>query len=140
MSLARSKGVSNDDRRFIAATMNLPMLERDHESELARRWLRDRDEAALHELTASHARLAVPADEISVPDADPQTSKELRGYDGIDPPTHASLFLQVHQQEQERSPRTLRALSLNRQEVPKSLLVISSARPTLERQAASAPI
>ena len=59
MSLARSKGVSNDDRRFIAATMNLPMLERDHESELARRWLRDRDEAALHELTASHARLAV---------------------------------------------------------------------------------
>jgi RNA polymerase sigma-32 factor len=59
MSLARSKGVSNDDRRFIAATMSLPMLERDHESELARRWLRDRDEAALHELTASHARLAV---------------------------------------------------------------------------------
>ncbi len=59
MSLARSKGVSNDDRRFIAATMNLPMLERDHESELARRWLRDRDEAALHELTVSHARLAV---------------------------------------------------------------------------------
>lgn len=59
MSLAKSRGISSDDRRFISATMNLPMLERDHESALARRWLGQRDEAALHELTASHARLAV---------------------------------------------------------------------------------
>ncbi len=57
--MARFTNVTNTDRRFISATMNLPMLEREHERGLARRWLQQRDEAALHELTASHARLAV---------------------------------------------------------------------------------
>jgi len=35
------------------------MLEREHERELARRWLEEGDEAALHELTVAHARLVV---------------------------------------------------------------------------------
>ena len=50
---------STSDRRFISATMSAPMLEREQERELARRWLEESDEAALHELTAAHARLVV---------------------------------------------------------------------------------
>ena len=50
---------TNGDRRFVSATMSAPLLEREQERDLARRWLEDRDEAALHELTGSHARLVV---------------------------------------------------------------------------------
>lgn len=59
MSLAKSTHMTDGDRRFISSTMSEPLLEREHEQDLARRWLGDRDEAALHELTASHARLVV---------------------------------------------------------------------------------
>jgi RNA polymerase sigma-32 factor len=39
--------------------MEAPLLERDHEADVARRWLTERDTAALHELIESHARLVV---------------------------------------------------------------------------------
>jgi RNA polymerase sigma-32 factor len=47
------------DRRYIAAAMQAPLLERQVEVDLARRWLEDRDESALHGLVEAHARLVV---------------------------------------------------------------------------------
>lgn len=44
---------------FIRSSMQAPLLSRDHEFELARRWRDQRDEAALHELTLKHTRLVV---------------------------------------------------------------------------------
>ena len=47
------------NRRYMAATMKAPILEREHELDLARRW-RDRgDSAALHELIEAYARFVV---------------------------------------------------------------------------------
>ena len=56
-----SAGVANDysDRRYIASAMRAPMLEREYEAELGRRWRDDDDEKALDELVTSHVRLAV---------------------------------------------------------------------------------
>jgi RNA polymerase sigma-32 factor len=39
--------------------MRAPLLEREVEADLARRWLNDRDEEALHELIEAHGRLVV---------------------------------------------------------------------------------
>jgi len=47
------------NRDFIRNSMNEPMLEKDHELDLARRWQDERDEKALHELIRSYTRLAV---------------------------------------------------------------------------------
>ncbi len=47
------------DRRYISAVMDMPLLEREHEANLARRWREDGDERALGELTAAHIRLVV---------------------------------------------------------------------------------
>lgn len=44
---------------YIRAAMNAPMLEREHELELARRWKNKKDEKALHELVVSYTRLVV---------------------------------------------------------------------------------
>ena len=44
---------------FIKASMKEPLLERDHEFELARRWREENDERALHELVRSYTRLVV---------------------------------------------------------------------------------
>ncbi len=44
---------------FIRSSMEAPLLTRDHEFELARRWREQMDEAALHELTLSYTRLVV---------------------------------------------------------------------------------
>ena len=49
----------SSDRRYITAAMNAPMLERQHEADLARRWQNDRDEKALHEIIEAHIRLVV---------------------------------------------------------------------------------
>lgn len=46
-------------RRFIKRAMNAPLLEREQERELARRWRDDRDEEALHELVNAYIRLVV---------------------------------------------------------------------------------
>lgn len=47
------------NRRFTKAAMKAPLLEQDHELDLARRWRENHDEAALHELTQSYMRLVI---------------------------------------------------------------------------------
>jgi RNA polymerase sigma-32 factor len=47
------------ERRYIAAAMRAPMLEREYEVELGKRWRDREDESALDELVESHVRLAV---------------------------------------------------------------------------------
>ena len=59
MIRADTKETDRSNRRYIAASMEAPLLERQQEADLARAWLRDRDEAALHEIIESHARLVV---------------------------------------------------------------------------------
>jgi RNA polymerase sigma-32 factor len=59
MMTGDSKNTERSDRRYIAAAMEAPFLEREYEQELGRRWRDKRDEAALHELIESHARLVV---------------------------------------------------------------------------------
>ena len=44
---------------YIRTAMNEPMLEREHELKLARRWQDKRDEKALHEMVQSYTRLVV---------------------------------------------------------------------------------
>ena len=44
---------------FIRSSMQAPLLSRDHEFELARRWRDKLDEAALHELILSYTRLVI---------------------------------------------------------------------------------
>lgn len=46
-------------RDFIRAAMKAPYLERDEEHDLAVRWRDDKDQAALHLLTAAHMRLVI---------------------------------------------------------------------------------
>ena len=48
-----------NDRRYIAQVMGAPLLERDHEIDLARRWRDKKDAAALHEIIEAHIRLVV---------------------------------------------------------------------------------
>jgi RNA polymerase sigma-32 factor len=47
------------ERRFIRKAMRAPMLEAEHEHELALRWREAADEAALHELTGAYMRLVI---------------------------------------------------------------------------------
>ncbi len=47
------------DRRFINESMNAPLLSREHELALARRWREQEDEKALHELVGAYVRLVV---------------------------------------------------------------------------------
>jgi RNA polymerase sigma-32 factor len=58
-SAIRRSESEKSERRYIAATMETPLLEREHEAKLARRWLRKRDVAAMHELVEAHGRLVV---------------------------------------------------------------------------------
>lgn len=44
---------------YIQEAMDAPMLEREHELDLARRWREEKDEKALHELIESYTRLVV---------------------------------------------------------------------------------
>lgn len=50
---------NNADRLFVKNAMAAPMLEREHELNLARRWREDQDEDALHELCTAYMRLVV---------------------------------------------------------------------------------
>lgn len=59
MASSNNARTGQSDRRYIAATMRAPLLEREFEANLARRWLNDRDEDALHELIEAHGRLVV---------------------------------------------------------------------------------
>ena len=47
------------DRTFIRKAMKAPMLEAEHELDLAQRWREDQDEDALHELTSAYMRLVI---------------------------------------------------------------------------------
>ena len=47
------------DRRYIAAAMDAPLLEREYEVELARRWREHQDRSALDEIVTAHIRLVV---------------------------------------------------------------------------------
>ncbi|MCR9269127.1 MAG: RNA polymerase factor sigma-32 [Henriciella sp.] len=49
----------NPDRRFVRKAMKAPMLEAEHELDLARRWRDHEDERALHELTTAYMRLVI---------------------------------------------------------------------------------
>lgn len=49
----------NADRRFVRKAMKAPMLEAQHELDLARRWREQGDERALHELTTAYMRLVI---------------------------------------------------------------------------------
>jgi len=57
--IGNSKATEQSDRRYIAAAMDAPYLEREYEQKLGRRWREQHDEGALHELIESHARLVV---------------------------------------------------------------------------------
>ncbi len=59
MASANGNFPDRNDRRYIAAAMNAPLLEREYEVELARRWRDDKDESALHEIINAHIRLVV---------------------------------------------------------------------------------
>ena len=47
------------DRSYVKKAMKAPMLEAEHELELARRWREQEDEKALHELTRAYLRLVL---------------------------------------------------------------------------------
>ncbi len=47
------------DRSYVRKAMKAPMLEAEHELDLARRWREDEDERALHELTRAYLRLVI---------------------------------------------------------------------------------
>jgi RNA polymerase sigma-32 factor len=59
MASIDSQETQDANRRFIRASMKAPMLTRESEVELVRRWAEKHDEAALHALVASHTRLVV---------------------------------------------------------------------------------
>lgn len=47
------------DRQFVKRAMKIPLLEPEHELDLARRWRDQDDEQALHELTQAYMRLVI---------------------------------------------------------------------------------
>jgi len=59
MSYFESEPIDRGNRRYIAATMEAPFLEREHEFELARRWRNEGDTEAMRELVLAYARFVV---------------------------------------------------------------------------------
>ena len=59
MAVANGNYPDQNDRRYISAAMDAPMLERDYEIALARRWRDEQDADALHEIVTAHIRLVV---------------------------------------------------------------------------------
>lgn len=59
MAVGNGNFPDRNDRRYISAAMDAPMLERQYESNLGRRWRDDQDSDALHELIEAHIRLVV---------------------------------------------------------------------------------
>ena len=60
-AVAESFEVQRANRRFIKHSFRAPMLERDHEMALARRWRDDDDVDAMHELVIAYSRLVISA-------------------------------------------------------------------------------
>ena len=52
-------GTQKANLNYIQSAMDAPMLEKEHEFDLARRWRDDQDEKALHELVEAYARLVI---------------------------------------------------------------------------------
>ncbi len=59
MAQSRNAYPDRSDRRYISAAMDAPILEREYEANLARRWRDAADDDALHQLINSHVRLVV---------------------------------------------------------------------------------
>ena len=59
MAVGNGNFPDRNDRRYISAAMDAPMLERQYESNLGRRWRDKQDAGALHELIEAHIRLVV---------------------------------------------------------------------------------
>lgn len=59
MANASNYYVDPGSRRYIAEAMRAPLLEREREVDLARRWRDEQDEDALHELVTAYARYVV---------------------------------------------------------------------------------
>lgn len=59
MAFSDTVDTQRANRRLIRESMNAPLLTRDHELELARRWRNKGDERALHELIQSYMRLVI---------------------------------------------------------------------------------
>ncbi len=59
MAQSRNAYPDRSDRRYISAAMDAPILEREYEANLARRWRDAGDDDALHQLINSHVRLVV---------------------------------------------------------------------------------
>ena len=59
MAHANRSQPDSADRRYISTVMDAPILEREYEADLARRWREESDPKALDELVTSHIRLVV---------------------------------------------------------------------------------
>jgi len=59
MAYADSAQTERSNRRYISAAMDAPVLEREYEVDLAKRWNEKREERAMHEIIEAHARLVV---------------------------------------------------------------------------------
>ncbi len=59
MAYLNGDPIERGNRRYIAATMDAPFLEREDEFDLARRWREDGDTEALHKLITAYARFVV---------------------------------------------------------------------------------
>jgi RNA polymerase sigma-32 factor len=59
MALSVTADAQQANRRLIRESMNAPLLSRQHELDLARRWRNGQDEGALHELIRSYMRLVI---------------------------------------------------------------------------------
>jgi len=59
MAISGNNAADMPNRNFVATLMAQPLLERDHEFDLARAWRDDGDEAALHELVTAYGRYVV---------------------------------------------------------------------------------
>jgi RNA polymerase sigma-32 factor len=59
MAHAITSPAAHANRRYVRSAMGAPLLEKNHEFELARRWRRKGDVKALHELITSYLRLVV---------------------------------------------------------------------------------
>lgn len=59
MAQIETGALQTANRDFIKQAMKVPLLEQSHELDLARRWVEDRDEEALHVLIRAHMRLVV---------------------------------------------------------------------------------
>ena len=44
---------TNEMKSFVKKAMSIPLLEENHEKVLAKKWIKNKDEKALHELTQS---------------------------------------------------------------------------------------